>query len=284
MAALVAAALATLWVLDVRDWRCYGIAFLWPPVISAIQTGNVTLWFGLALAIVWRYRASVMPAATALGLTLAVKFFLWPVAVWLAATRRYATAALSVSLGAVFLVVSWLPLGFAGLVDYPDLLRRLDDAVGADSYTLYIAALDLGVPSPVARAAWLAAGLAVLALVVVLARRGDERTAFVTAIGACLALTPIVWLHYFALLLVVVALARPRLGVIWFVPLLMILTPGDGHPTPLETVYTLVVAGAIFVLAVRATRGRRAADHEPVVRMERDPYPPPAVRATPARS
>ena len=37
------AALATLRVVGVRDWRCYGLALLWPPVLSAVQTGNVTL-------------------------------------------------------------------------------------------------------------------------------------------------------------------------------------------------------------------------------------------------
>ena len=74
---------------------------------------------------------------------------------------------------------------------------------------------------------------------VVLARRGDERTAFILAVAASLVLTPIVWLHYFALLLVVVALAQPRLGFLWFVPLLMVLTPGSGQPTPFETSGTL---------------------------------------------
>ena len=48
MVALVAVALAIPAVLGVRDWRCYGIVLLWPPVISAIQTGNVTLWLALA--------------------------------------------------------------------------------------------------------------------------------------------------------------------------------------------------------------------------------------------
>jgi hypothetical protein len=63
-----------------------------------------------------------------------------------------------------------------------------------------------------------------------------------------------VWLHYFALLLVVVALAQPRLGVIWFLPFAMLLTPGSGQPTPFETSWTLGVAALTFVLAVRATR------------------------------
>ena len=104
----------------------------------------------------------------------------------------------------------------------------------------------------VARAIWLAVGIGLLASVVVLGRRGDERTAFVVAIAAALALSPIVWLHYFALLLVVVALAQPRLGLLWFVPLAMVFTPGSGHPTPFQTSWTLVVAVVTVALAVRA--------------------------------
>jgi hypothetical protein len=187
------------------------------------------------------------------GLTLAVKFFLWPLVVWQAATRRGATAVLSAVLGAGALLLSWAVIGFVGLVDYPDLVRRLEDTVGADSYTLYVVGLDLGLPSAAARALWLAVGLALLVAVVVLGRRGDERSAFLLAIAASLALTPIVWLHYFALLLVVVAIAQPRLGVVWFVPLAMVITPGSGHPTSFETATTLAIAALAIALAVRAS-------------------------------
>ena len=70
------------------------------------------------------------------------------------------------------------------------------------------------------------------------------------AIAAALALTPIVWLHYFALLLVVVALAQPRLGLLWFVPLALIVTPGSGEPTPFETSGRLAIAALTFGLAL----------------------------------
>ena len=138
---------------------------------------------------------------------------------------------LSCLVGGVLVVVSWAAIGFAGFGDYPDLLRRLEDTVGDDSYTAYIVGLDLGLPSSVARGLWFAIGLGLLTAVVVLGRRGEERAAFVAAIAASLGLTPIVWLHYFALLAVVVALAQPRLGALWFVPLAMVLTPGSGHPS-----------------------------------------------------
>jgi hypothetical protein len=252
--------LATLRALDVRDWRCYGVVFLWPPVLSAIQTGNVTLLLGLCAALVWRFRASVARPAALVGVTLAAKFFLWPLAVWLAVTRRVAAAALAVAIGLVLLLVTWAAIGFAGMADYPELMRRLQDSIGEDSYTLHVVALDLGLSDGLARAVWLAGGLALLTAMVVVGRRGDERRALVLALGAALALTPIVWLHYFALLLVVVALAQPRLGLLWFVPFGMFLTPGSGQPTPFQTSWTLFVALLTFVLAIRATRAAFSAD------------------------
>ena len=253
MATLVVVALAIPYVLGVGDWRCYGLLLLWPPVISAIQTGNITLLFALACAIAWRLRDRVYPVAITIGLTLAAKFFLWPLIIWLAATRRALSAALACAFGAGLLLASWGVLGFAGFLDYPDLLRTLEEAVGADSYTVYIVGLDLGLPSEVARAGWAALGLGLITCVVLLARRGDERGAFIVSIAAALALTPIVWLHYFALLAIVVALAQSRLGLVWFVPLGMVLTPGSGQPTPFETSWTLAVAALTIALALRAS-------------------------------
>jgi hypothetical protein len=95
-------------------------------------------------------------------------------------------------------------------------------------------------------------GLAILVAIVVVARRGDDRAAFILAIAAALSLSPIVWLHYFALLLVVVAVAQKQLGVVWFVPLVMFVTPGSGSPTPFETSATLGAAALTIVLALLA--------------------------------
>jgi glycosyl transferase family 87 len=253
-AALVVAMLAALYALGVTDWRCYGIVLLWPPVLSAIQTGSVTILLVLAAALAWRHRDRSTASALAVGIGLAVKTILWPLVVWQGAGRRYVAAVLSCVLGAALALLSWAVIGFAGFGDYPDLLRRLERVVGDDSYTVYIVGLDLGLHSAVARAAWLALGLALLAVVVVLARRGEDRSAFMVAIAASLALTPIVWLHYFALLAVVVALAKPRLAIAWFVPLGMVLTPGSGHPSPFETAWTLGVAAATIGIALVGVR------------------------------
>jgi hypothetical protein len=253
MGLLVACALAIPFLLGVRDWRCYGLVFLWPPVLSAIQTGNPTLALTLCAALVWRFRDHAGPSSVSLGVTLAVKFLLLPLVPWLAATRRFGSALFTCAVAAGLLLLSWAAIGFRGLAGYPDLLRRLEDRVGNDAYTFHVLAADLGAPPGVARAVWLAIGLGLLAAVVLIAIRGDERSAFILAIAAALALSPIVWLHYFALLLVPVAIARPRLGVLWFVPLAMFVSPGSGHPTLFETGVTLAAAALTIALALRAS-------------------------------
>jgi hypothetical protein len=251
MALLAVAALGIPLVLGVRDWRCYGIVLLWPPVWSAIQTGNLTLLLGLAAALAWRFRDRPFSSSVCVGVTLAAKFFLWPLVVWLAATRRLAAAGLTCAVGIGLLFLSWAAIGFAGLAGYVDLMRRLQASIGSDAYTTHVVARDLGASTTVARAIWLILGFAILTAVVIVGRRGDERKAFILAIAAALALTPIVWLHYFALLVVVVALAQPRLGAVWFVPLAMVVTPGSGHPTPFETSATLAAAALTIALALR---------------------------------
>ena len=47
---LIAVFVGTLALLGVRDWRCYGLAFLWPPVTDAVATGNISILLGLAAA------------------------------------------------------------------------------------------------------------------------------------------------------------------------------------------------------------------------------------------
>ena len=259
-ATLVGAALGAIFVAGVRDWRCYGVALLWPPVIGSIETGNLTLWLALAAALAWRRRDRLVVPASAIGVALALKLFLWPLVVWFAATRRLRAAGLSLVVGTAVLLLSWAAIGFSGLLEYPGLLRRLDRTVGGEAYTTYAAGVDLGLPTPLAQAMWIVIGLTLVAGVVLVGRSGDDRSAFILAVAASLALTPIVWLHYFALLVVVVAVAQPTLGLLWFLPLVLVAVPGRG-PTSFERSQVLVVAavtiGLSLLTAMRAERRER---------------------------
>ena len=258
MVLLVAALLGTLWLLDVRDWRCYGVPFLWPPVLAAIQTGNVTLFMALAAALVWRFRDRDRDVGIALGVSLGAKLFLWPLGIWMLVTGRLRAVVWTVLVTVAVLLGSWALIGFAGLTGYPALLHRLSENSDEWGFSVYAVALDAGASSFAARALWLAAAAAILAVGVVLARNGDRRGSFMILLASAIAFSPIVWLHYFALLVVVVAVAEQQLGLAWFAPLLMWITmdgaavPAIGNGTPLQTASTIGVAALTVVLALRA--------------------------------
>ena len=61
---LAAPALA-LRLLRVRDWRCYGIIYLWPPLLGGLSLGTLSPLLALAVAAAWRWRRS----SPALGAT-----------------------------------------------------------------------------------------------------------------------------------------------------------------------------------------------------------------------
>ena len=150
-------------MLDVRDWRCYGAAYLSIAVIHGIRLGalSAALAFGLALAWRWRDRAR---AAVPLALIVIAKIFLWPLGVWLLATGRARLALRTAAIALAAIVISWGLIGFAGLADYPKLLRVLSDVYQGRGYSLVAAGLWLGLTPAEARAFMLVAGVSVLFL------------------------------------------------------------------------------------------------------------------------
>jgi hypothetical protein len=57
--------------------------------------------------------------------------------------------------------------------------------------------------------------------------------------------SPLVWLHYFALLIIPVALTRPTLSWPWLLPLALIVCPGTGNGTTAETALPLVILALV---------------------------------------
>ena len=224
---LVAATVGALLLLDVRDWRCYPVALLYPVTLEAVEYGAIGPLLLFLLALLWRYRDRVGVSAGSAAAAVVLKLFLWPVLVWLAITGRVRSA-IAATLAAVALaLVSWVAIGFDGLGNYPHLLRRLSDVEAANSYSAYAVLRALDVPSAAAQAIVVASGVAVLVLAFRAARdltRGRvdrDRRSLILALAAALVVTPILWLHYLVLLLLPIALARPRLSALWFAPLAM---------------------------------------------------------------
>ena len=209
---------AALWILGVRDWRCYVIALTSPVVIHGLFYGNLDDRHSAARrARVAVSRPGDQLAGIALGAAVAAKLFAWPVVVWLVLTRRYRAAAWAVVSALVLIFGAWALIGFEGLGDYPKLLRVVQDVYAVRSISVSTVAGSLGASVRVAVALALLAGIALLGVAAFVARRqGGDRRAFALAVGACIVASPIVWPNYAALLFVPIAITWPRLSPAWF--------------------------------------------------------------------
>lgn len=221
----------TLRLLGVRDWRCYALALGSMPATASVTTGTLSTLIALGAAVAWRYRDRRWAVAIAIAAVVVTKVFLWPLVIWLVATRRFRAAATSVATGVVLVFGFWAMLGFDGLREYPHLLGHIAGLEQARSYSPFALMQSLGMSTASAHLALIGlTALAALAILAVARGADGDRRAFVAALAAGLALSPIVWLHYFVLIYVVIAVYRRRFGVAWMVPALYWVLPGqDSH-------------------------------------------------------
>jgi Glycosyltransferase family 87 len=252
---LAAVALA-LWWLELRDWRCYALAAIFPFTRSAVDLGTVAPLLLLSVAALWRWRDRLAVASGATGAAVALKLYLWPLVVWLAVTRRLRAAVGAAVCTVLLVLLPWAAVGFAGLGRYPGLLRHLSRDEATSSYSVTALAVRAHLPESVGLglsalvAVALLAGAAWVARHSVLEARERDMVTLTFALAAALAASPIVWIHYFLLLLVPLALFRPRLSPLWFVPLLYYplgetaWPAGDTKKLGLALLATLIVLGA----------------------------------------
>jgi Glycosyltransferase family 87 len=222
---LLGALALTLRLLGVGDWRCFAAVVLWYQVAGCLGTGAIGPLLAVLLAIAWRWRDRAVIVAVAIAVACVAKLFLWPVVVWLIATRRWRATGLTVVVGAALLLAPFASLGAGVLHEYPKLLRALDSTFGPRSFSAFTLIQNLGASTMVTRLAVVCLGAALALALFSLARRHRDADAFTIAIAAALILSPIVWMHYYVLLIVPIAIARPKLSGLWFVPLLYWLSP-----------------------------------------------------------
>ena len=256
----IAAVLGALWALGVRDWRVYGVTMLWGPVISGYQNGNLSLLIVLGTALAWRYRDRPAVSGLMVAVMVAIKLYAWPLGIWLLATRRYAALAYAIAGTAVLNLVAWAMAGSDQLSRYLRVVSALTRIERSGSFSILSLALHHGASVTIAYA--IAAVIAAAAAVVCLVngRRGNDQSSFVWAVGVTLLATPVIWSHYYALLLVPLAIVRPRLSAIWVVALLLwIPVAGESWKSgSWQLVIGLVLVGMIFAVAVRESSDRSA--------------------------
>ncbi len=241
-------------LVGVRDWRVYGVFALWPSVIGEIRTSHLTPILCLLAALAWRYRDRAFAPGLAIGLAGAIKFFLWPLGVWLLAIGRRSAALTAVAVaGASVLLV----LPFTGLDDYARTLLELGRTFDQESYNPYGLLVQSGAPSEVGRAVTFVLGAALLV--------GCWRwRSLALAVAAALILSPIVWLDYYAVASIPLAAVRPRLSPVWFAPLATwgLLSAGLGAGNAWGSVRVLIAFGIVLGVALHAERSVGSEDAE----------------------
>ena len=80
------------------------------------------------------------------------------------------------------------------------------------------------------------------------------------AIAAALVLSPIVWRHFFVLLLVPLALSRPRFDAVWLIPIGLWVGDGTFNGAPWQTGGLPRASPPLTFVALRATPARREPD------------------------
>jgi alpha-1,2-mannosyltransferase len=248
---LLTACVSALYMLNVRDWRIYTLIFLWGPVISAWQTANVTLLLVCGTAAVWRYRNSPVVAAVLTGLMLSVKPVVWPLLLWLLITRRVRAAAYGLALALALNAVSWAALGFGQLAAWWHLLALQTDVLYRQGYGLPALAGHFGAGRSAGTVLQFVVTGALVMGCLSLGRRYREREALTLAVAAMFASSPLVDNHYFALLMVPLALARPYLSRAWLVVLFALwLCPVTGA-AGWQVILAWVILGAVTAWLVR---------------------------------
>lgn len=254
----------SLWLLGVRDWRCYAVAFALPFTRSAIDLGTVGPLLLLAVAAAWRWRNQVVRPAAALAVGVALKLYLWPLVAWPALLGRVRTSVLAVAIAVAAILLPWAVLGFAGLGGYPGLLRHLSRDEASSSYSVIALSVRAHLPETVGVVLSLLVGGALLVAAGAVARtraRRNEAVVLTLCVAAALAVSPIVWIHYFVLLLVPLALTQPRFSLLWLVPFAYYplgehtWPAGDARKLGLALVTTCVVLAAAVVRGLRERGG-----------------------------
>jgi hypothetical protein len=232
----------------------------------------------LAVACAWRWRDRLVEPALAVAGGIALKLFLWPLVPWLALTRRVRAAVASVAATVFLVAIPWAVIGFGGIGGYAGLLRHLSRDEASSSYSIVALAVrahlpyDAGIALSLLFAVVLLGGAAWAVTARGVSSHNRDVVVLTLALAAALAASPIVWIHYFVLLLVPLALTQPRLSLLWFVPFAYSALgeaawpAGDAGKLAISLVATLLIfGGAIFEALRVADRPARRAS--PVVQL-----------------
>lgn len=185
------------------------IGLLSTPGITALQVGSLEPIFLLALVCALRWGKAPLRLGITLGLVCLAKLFLFPTLLWLLATRRFQAFWIA---SATFILFFFGGAALTpGIVHYLDILLRLGRYETGTGWSLPGVLSSFGLPHLVSE---VLCGLGAGGVGVWILSQGDLRAKDEVVWGLTvlisLALSPIVWSHYFLLALLPLFWSRSR--------------------------------------------------------------------------
>jgi hypothetical protein len=207
----------------------FGVAALSFAVIHDVILGNVSVLLLLPLSAAWRWLDRPL-GSIAQAVAMSVRPMLGVLLVWQLLRRRWRAVAWTIGAGVVMVVLTLPAVGINGYLDYVTVLRNLGGVTGVEfNYDLSSSLVLLGANESAATFALLG-GFAVAVAAIILSLRRDREVGFMVTITASLLLSPLLWDHYLAMLVLPAAFLASR-GRPWalVLPLLSWL-PGEALP------------------------------------------------------
>jgi len=196
----LAAACALLPVRPVIRVAGFAVTALAFATVRDLALGNVSVLLLLPMAATWRWLDRPL-GSMAMALTIAIKPTTAVVLVWWALRRRWRALAWCLASGVVILLVTLPLVGTASYLDYLTMLRNVSGVTGAPgNLDLGSTVVQLGFAEPLPTLVWVGGGIAA-AMAMVLSLRRDREVGYMVSLGASLLLSPLLWDHYLALLL-----------------------------------------------------------------------------------
>jgi hypothetical protein len=228
----------------------FGVAALSLAVTRDLVLGNISVLLLLPLSAAWRWLDRPI-GSIAQAVAISVRPMLGMLIIWQLLRRQWRAVTWTVAAGLVLVVLSLPFVGLQGYRDYLTVLSNLTEVTGVEfNYDLASTALTLGVPEGVATIA-LIIGYAIAIGAMLLSLRRDRELGFIVTVTGTLLLSPLLWDHYLAMLVLPAAFLAQR-GRPWalLLPLASWL--------PAELLPFVVVAAVLLPFTARDVRDDRA--------------------------
>jgi hypothetical protein len=230
----------------------FGVASLSFAVTRDLLLGNVSVLLLLPLAASWRWLDR--PAGSvAQAVAMSIRPMLGVLLIWQLLRRQWRAVLWTIATGLVLILLTLPLVGVRGYIDYLTVLRNLTAVSGVEfNYDVSSTAMLLGVSDQIASLALLA-GYALAVAAILLSLRRDREVGFMVTITASLLLSPLLWDHYLAMLVLPAAFLAER-GRAW-----ALLLPLATWLPPVTYPILLIIASFLPFLApeMRPTRGTR---------------------------